>query len=154
MRKMLIAMFLAPVLALFACGGGEPAEEPVDSGVSQADQEQAEQVGEQPAGMITASHILVSWDSCGLDGVTRTQDEARALIDQIAADIQAGNITFADAAMEYSDCPSGAEGGDLGTFGRGAMVQPFDEAAFALGVGDISDVVETQFGYHLILRTE
>jgi parvulin-like peptidyl-prolyl isomerase len=104
--------------------------------------------------MITASHILVSWDSCGLDGVTRTQEEARALIDQIAADVAAGSITFADAAREYSDCPSGAEGGDLGAFGRGAMVQPFDEAAFALGVGEMSDVVQTQFGYHLILRTE
>ena len=154
MRKMLMALIAAPVLALLACGGGEPAEEAADSGVDQAGQEQAEQVEEQPAGMITASHILVSWDSCGLDGVTRTQEEARALIDQIAADVAAGSITFADAAREYSDCPSGAEGGDLGAFGRGAMVQPFDEAAFALGVGEMSDVVQTQFGYHLILRTE
>ena len=55
--------------------------------------------------------------------------------------------------MENSDCPSGRQGGDLGTFGRGQMVGAFEDAAFGLAVGETSGVVETDFGYHLIRRT-
>ena len=57
---------------------------------------------------------------------------------------------FAELAKSYSDGPSGPEGGDLGWFGEGAMVTEFDQAAFALGVGEISDPVKTRFGYHII----
>lgn len=71
----------------------------------------------------------------------------------LKARLEAGE-DFATLAAAESDCPSKARGGDLGFFGRGMMVAPFEEAAFNLGVGEISDVVETQFGYHLIKLTE
>ena len=62
-------------------------------------------------------------------------------------------VAFTDLAKQYSTCPSGANGGALGTFGPGQMVKPFEDATFALEVGKVSDPVETQFGFHLIQRT-
>lgn len=96
------------------------------------------------ADTIEASHILCS-----------SSADAEAALDQINA--LAGQIAdgadFADLAREHSDCPSGRSGGALGSFGRGMMVPEFEEAAFALEVGETSGVVETDFGYHLIRRT-
>lgn len=59
---------------------------------------------------------------------------------------------FEELARKFSRCPSSAQGGDLGSFGRGRMVETFEEAAFDLEVGEISDPVRTRFGYHLIQR--
>jgi parvulin-like peptidyl-prolyl isomerase len=73
-------------------------------------------------------------------------------ITEIKAEID-GGIEFADAARANSDCPSSAQGGDLGSFSRGMMVPEFEESAFGLEVGATSDVVTTDFGYHLIMRT-
>lgn len=64
----------------------------------------------------------------------------------------ASGATFEDVAMKFSRCPSRFKGGDLGAFGRGRMVPAFEEAAFALKVGERSEPVRTQFGYHLIER--
>ena len=88
-----------------------------------------------------------------------TEADAKAKIDLIKAAL---NVTpadqvaakFAELAQAESSCPSSRKGGDLGTFTRGQMVKEFDEVAFALPVGVVSDPVKTQFGYHLILVTE
>jgi peptidyl-prolyl cis-trans isomerase C len=86
---------------------------------------------------VRASHILV-------------ESEQRA--QELLNGIQTGE-DFAKLASANSSCPSGQRGGDLGEFGRGQMVKPFEDATFGLQVGEISGPVQTQFGYHLILRT-
>jgi peptidyl-prolyl cis-trans isomerase C len=60
---------------------------------------------------------------------------------------------FAKLAEDHSTCPSRAQGGDLGQFGRGQMVKPFEDAAFGLDIGGLSQPVQTQFGWHIIERT-
>ena len=62
--------------------------------------------------------------------------------------------SFDQLAKVHSKCPSGQNGGNLGVFGRGQMVKPFEDATFGLDVGGLSQPVQTQFGYHLILRTQ
>lgn len=99
----------------------------------------------------------VSWDlRMILREVSASEDtEAQALqqIQDIYARLQRGE-DFAALATSLSDCPSRQQGGDLGYFKRGMMVKPFEDAAFALSVGEISQVVETQFGYHIIKLTD
>jgi len=105
---------------------------------------------------VLAQHILVKTE--GLDAA----DKAAALekINSIRAKIVAckdpGEVgqAFVKAAQEHSDCPSGAQGGSLGWFGRGMMVPEFDQAAFSMKCGEVSGVIETQFGYHIILKTD
>ena len=97
------------------------------------------------ADQVTASHILISTDG-------KDKETAKAEIDALHAEITDG-ADFAEIARSKSDCPSGGRGGDLGPFGRGMMVPEFEKAAFDLEPGALSDVVETDFGYHLILRT-
>ncbi|MFH1279831.1 MAG: peptidylprolyl isomerase [Candidatus Eisenbacteria bacterium] len=99
---------------------------------------------------VRASHILLLFEE-GDDDATKS--EKRARIGKIHDDVM-GGADFAAMATEHSGCPSAASGGDLGWFGRGRMVGPFEEAAFALQIGQVSDVVETQFGYHVIKVTD
>lgn len=87
---------------------------------------------------IRASHILV-----------KTEEEAKKLLEEIN-----NGADFAKLASEHSMCPSGRDGGDLRFFGRGMMVKPFEDAAFALKKGEVSEPVETQFGWHLIKLTD
>ena len=97
---------------------------------------------------ITASHILIGF---GAES-GRSQDDAKEQIETLKTEITGGG-DFAALARTHSDCPSSARGGDLGAFGRGMMVPEFEQAAFALDTGAVSDIVETNFGYHLINRT-
>lgn len=99
---------------------------------------------------VHASHILLKVDPNASDA---SKAEARKKIEAIKEKLDKGE-DFAKLATDNSACPSSAKGGDLGFFARGQMVAPFEEAAFALSPGEISDVVETQFGYHLIKSQE
>jgi peptidyl-prolyl cis-trans isomerase C len=104
------------------------------------------------ADQVRASHILLMYEGSASSSADRSKEEAAEQIGELRAQIEAG-ASFADVARDNSDCPSGAQGGDLGMFGRGQMVPEFETAAFAMEVGELSDVVETAFGYHLIQRT-
>ena len=96
-----------------------------------------------------AQHILVS--PAAKDEAARTA--AKEKIEEIRKRVQAGG-NFADEAAAHSECPSGREaGGSLGWFSRGMMVPAFDEAAFSMKVGELSEIIETQFGYHIIQKT-
>lgn len=64
-----------------------------------------------------------------------------------------GKVSFAELAQKYSDCSSARRGGDLGPFNRGAMQKPFEDCAFSLKVGELSEPVFTDSGVHIILRT-
>ncbi len=87
---------------------------------------------------VHCTHILV-----------RTEQEAKLVL----AELQKG-ASFANLAGQKSLCPSKKNGGDLGFFGRGQMVRPFEAAAFALGKGQVSQPVKTEFGWHVIKKLE
>ena len=106
---------------------------------------------------VTASHILVSTVDENRQPLTEEKKkEAREKIEKIQNELAGPKVDFGELAEKYSDCPSGKRNkGSLGSFPRhGAMVEPFAEAAFELETGEISDIVETQFGYHIIKVTE
>ncbi len=101
---------------------------------------------------VRASHILLGVEESATD---EQKTEARKQADQVLAEVRKPDADFAALAGQHSTCPSRTRGGDLGFFPReGAMVEPFAAAAFAMKVGEISDVVETRFGYHIIKVTE
>ncbi len=87
---------------------------------------------------VQASHILVEQEY-----------EAKDLLKKLEEGTE-----FETLARDFSKCPSGKRGGDLGEFGRGMMVKPFEEATYSLEVGSTSTPVQTQFGYHIIKRTK
>jgi peptidyl-prolyl cis-trans isomerase C len=95
---------------------------------------------------VRAGHILIKVDSQADES---QKAEARKALKKIQQKIEKGE-DFSAIAKESSQCPSSAKGGDLGYFRRGQMVKPFQEAAFSLRPGEVSDIVETKFGYHLI----
>ncbi len=103
---------------------------------------------------VRASHILIDLKPTAAnvdpnEAKAQAQAKAQNLLEQIK-----GGADFAELAKTHSSCPSSAKGGDLGFFGRGDMVEPFEKAAFSLEPGQISDVVETKFGYHIIKLTD
>jgi peptidyl-prolyl cis-trans isomerase C len=89
------------------------------------------------ASEVRASHILVKNAAAAQELKTRIE----------------GGESFADVAKKNSQCPSKAQGGDLGWFGHGQMVKPFEDAAFGAALNAVVGPVQTQFGYHLIMVT-
>ena len=87
---------------------------------------------------VHVAHILV-----------KTENEANTILERLNK-----GEKFANIAKEVSLCPSKKRGGDLGTFGRGKMVREFEQAAFILERGQVSPIVKTKFGYHIIKRLE
>lgn len=99
-----------------------------------------------------ASHILIA---AGKDAAAAERAQARAKADDLLAAVRKNPKSFADLARKHSQDPgSASQGGDLDFFARGAMVKPFEDAAFALQKGEVSRVVESDFGYHIILLTD
>lgn len=98
-----------------------------------------------------ASHILIGFsNTASAAEKAAAKEKAESILQQIKANPK----SFEKLAIEYSqDSGSAGKGGDLGSFGRGAMVKPFENAAFAMKVGEISDLVESEFGYHIIKLT-
>ncbi|KAH9854382.1 rotamase-domain-containing protein [Lenzites betulinus] len=114
--------------------------------------------GQRPA-QVRASHLLVkhsgsrrpsSWKEAN---ITRSKEEAIAILQDFGAEINGSPDKFAELASQHSDCSSHKNGGDLGFFTPGQMQKPFEDATYALKVGEISGVVSTDSGVHLILRT-
>lgn len=120
----------------------------------------AGQAAGKPEGKIRAAHLLIkhrdsrrpaSWRE---SDITRTKDEARQILEGHESKIKSGEISLGELAMSESDCSSARKRGDLGYFGKGDMQREFEEAAFALRPGEMSSVVETASGLHLIERLE
>eukprot|EP00262_Sarcandra_glabra_P009550 TRINITY_DN23973_c0_g1_i1.p1 TRINITY_DN23973_c0_g1~~TRINITY_DN23973_c0_g1_i1.p1 ORF type:complete len:120 (-),score=18.53 TRINITY_DN23973_c0_g1_i1:262-621(-) len=112
---------------------------------------------------VRASHLLIkhegsrrkaSWkDPEGEVIKNTTRESAVAQLKALRDEIVTGTANFDDLASRFSDCSSAKRGGDLGSFGRGQMQKPFEEATYALKVGEISEIVDTDSGVHIILRT-
>ncbi|OAA58035.1 peptidyl-prolyl cis trans isomerase [Niveomyces insectorum RCEF 264] len=117
-----------------------------------------QQLQQQQAGKIRAAHLLVkhresrrpmSWREAN---ITRSKEDARAIITGYEDRIRRGEISLGELALTESDCSSARKRGDLGYFGKGDMQKEFEESAFGLKPGEISGVVETASGLHLIER--
>lgn len=110
-------------------------------------------------GKVRVSHLLVKnntlrkprlWKN---EEITISRDELIAILQGFQKRIMNGEVKLGELAQTESDCSSHSQGGDLGFFGKGQMQPAFEQAAFALNVGEISDIVETDSGVHLIQRT-
>ena len=119
--------------------------------ISKEENDKVTQIKEE----VSASHILITYEGAekASEETTRTKDEAEEEANKLLSEVKESPETFADMAKENSNGPSASEGGDLGTFGKGQMATAFEAAAYELNKDEISEVVETEFGFHIIKRT-
>tara|TARA_B100000989_G_scaffold198109_1_gene149638 strand:- start:348 stop:671 length:324 start_codon:yes stop_codon:yes gene_type:complete len=103
---------------------------------------------------ISASHILIMHKDSDNSRSKLSKEDAQKKISTILTDLKSDVNKFKEFAIQHSDCPSSQYGGDLGEFGKGQMVKEFEDAAFKLKVNELSEVVETVFGFHLIKRNK
>lgn len=162
----LAAVLVGSLVLVPACvvttfeGPGEPPRVAVSptasaSSASGGPEESPEAMAGQPT-EISARHLLVSYQGAmrASPSVTRTKAEAQTRVTEALKRAKAGE-PFENLVKEFSDEPGAAErGGSLGKFGRGMMVPAFEKAAFKLAPGEISEIIETPFGFHVIQRTE
>lgn len=162
MSRGLPAVVLAALL-LGGCSGNSPAEPPPElpnvppvGAITAPPEAPGEAMPRVPAttqARMAASHVLVSYSGAvnALPNVTRSREEARARAEEVRGKLLAG-ADFAGLAKAYSDDSTGPRGGSLGGFMEGTMVAPFEAAVKAMPVGQVSEVVESPFGYHVIRR--
>jgi hypothetical protein len=132
------------------------AAKPPETKPAAAEAKPAAPVAEQ-GDLFGAKHLLVMHKDSrrAPPTVTRTKEEAKKRADEAAKRAKTGKEKFEDLVGEFSDEPGAAQrGGDLGSFRKGAMVPAFQAGLEKVKVGEVSDVVETEFGYHVILRTK
>jgi parvulin-like peptidyl-prolyl isomerase len=152
-----LSLALGGCAALTEPGNGAPpaAEEPAAPASAALVPEPAPTPpAEEP--QVGASHVLIQYKGSmrAAPTITRSKEEAKKLAGEVRALAKKGQDITA-LAKQYSDEPGAKDrGGNLGKFTRSKMVKPFADAAFALKPGDVSDVVETDFGFHVIKRTE
>lgn len=148
---------VASALSLCACTeftaprGEDPAE------LGQPPAKPGPQKAKDEGATVSASHILIAYKGArrASPKVTRSKAEAQELAGKLAAQLKTPGVEFEDLAKDNSDdSGSGPNGGKLGSFSRETMTKKFSDAAFALAVGQISEPVETEFGFHIIKRTQ
>jgi hypothetical protein len=161
MRKTLVLGLLA--WSLSGCEAQRPTPAPAPAVTSAAPKPEptpapapAPVVEEAPPESVACQHVLVAWRGAkrAPREVTRSKAEAKRLADEVATKARGGG-DFSELVAKYSDDPGSKNSrGNLGKFKREAMVPQFSQAAFALQVGQISDPVETPFGFHVIKRNQ
>jgi NIMA-interacting peptidyl-prolyl cis-trans isomerase 1 len=137
-------------------GGDMALSMPVLSAAQEAKEEQDRRAADRLPKQIGAKHLLVMHDESAMKPpeIHRTREQARLRAQEALLKIRGGAV-FEEVVKQYTDEPGGVErGGDLGVFDKKSMVAPFSDAAFHLKVGEVSEVVETKYGFHGIKRTE
>ncbi|MCP4680411.1 MAG: hypothetical protein GY854_33990 [Deltaproteobacteria bacterium] len=162
MKKKIVICLTGILLVAFAGCGKKEGEEKKAETVKKAEEKKPEEGAKKPEPpkppemeKLSASHILLMYKGSmkAPPEVTRTKEEAQKLAGELHAKLKAGAV-FADVAKESSDCPTKAQGGNLGTFPARQMDKAFVEGVKKLKDGEFSEPVETPFGFHIIRRQE